>query len=156
MTNPLCLIDSTNAINVELLDYIESTTPKISDEEVYNMKELLYSKYLRKLEKVQEIRDANRAAYNESSKLKMREHLKNNPIYREKQRLVFIKKRYGVETEAEVTRIKAEEAQAKAHLIFDRHNKKNEELKNLPPKISKRRVKMDFKTFVENTIVENQ
>jgi hypothetical protein len=116
----------------------------------------LYSKYLRKLEQVQEIRDANRAAYNESSKLKMREHFKNNPIYREKQRLVYIKKRYGVETEAEVIKIRHEEAQAKAHLILDRHNKKNEELQNLPPIISKRRVKMDFKTFVETKIIENQ
>ena len=150
MTNSLCLIDTTNIINSELLDYLDSERVKVSDEEIHNMKEILYSKYLRQLELVQKHRDANRAAYNETARLRMKEHFRDNPIYKEKQRLAYIKKRYGVETEEEVIKTKAEEAMIKAKLIIDRNDKKQLDIKP-----SKRRMKLDFKTFVATKITEN-
>ena len=84
MTSSLCLIDTTNIINSELLDYLDSERVKVSDEEIHNMKEILYSKYLRKLELVQKHRDANRTAYNEMARTRMKGYLRDNPLYKEK------------------------------------------------------------------------
>jgi hypothetical protein len=124
------LIDMSNAINAELMAIIENddiNESKLNVEEQNIIDERLQARRIKRNLTRTIHREENRVQYNETLKLKMREYVKNNPQYKEKSRVLYYRKYYGVETKEEVDAIKLEKEKVKNRLIIDTHNKKIEE-----------------------------
>ena len=145
MNSQLLAIDSTNAINVELLEVLKPTPLTAEEEE--KQKEYFYSRYLKHLGYMKNWKNKNLEKYNETQKLAMRENYKNKPQYAEKQLLRYYKKTYGVETKEEAMIIKEERKQAKVKEVIEKYDKED---KLKPPGIRKH---MDYETFVKTKII---
>ena len=160
MNSALCLIDMSNDINAELMimmsDKDIEEEKKISEEEKNNLKEKLYAQFIRRNMHATKFREENRASYNEDLKLRMRENLRTKPEYKEKQRALYFRKRYGVETKEEVDKIKAEKQKIKDRIIIEKHDKLIEELNNKKPNSKGGRKKVDFETFVKTKLNLNE
>ena len=160
MNSALCLIDISNDINAELMAMMSKNDieeeNKLTEEERNDLKEKLYAQFIKRNIRSTKYREENRASYNEDLKLRMRENLRTKPEYKEKQRALYYRKRYGVETKEEVDKIKEENQKVKTRLIIDNHNKLIEESGIIKPNSKGGRKKVDFKTFVETRLGLNQ
>ena len=68
----------------------------------------------------------------------MKDYYYNNPVYKEKQKALYYKNKYGVETLAEVNKIKAEKVREQIRIS----------LLNLEAKSVRRRNNLSFEDFV--------
>ena len=125
-----------NEINSALLETVE---PKPLEEKKIEK----YKYYLQSREYNRRYRERHRESYNEAVKLKMREYYKNNPQYKEKQSLLYYRKRYGVDTKEEAQLLKQQLTKEENLKLLEKYKEESK----TKPNTNQKRGPIDFEAY---------
>ena len=113
-----------DTFNVELLKMLEPEIKTFTTDELQEQlqakKERAYAQHLKHLEYNKNWREKNREYYNSHARLRMIEHCRDNPVYKEKQKAAYYKRHYGVSTLEEVKEIKAERTKIRIQELLEK------------------------------------